>query len=177
MTRNEEGLFQIAETVDGSTERTITLTRISAFSNPERPVLPLEDTDSLWPQDDLFGWFENLSEDLSIDQINPGELSGQRATRFLISVRDDAVCVASDECAFVATNGPVTTEPLAAGESQGFWYLGQGDEDAILAVITDPRSDRQQWLLNVDRQWLQTVDNFLGTIELGEALPNPVNEN
>lgn len=164
--RNADGVFQLGDpSADGGEGRLITFARVSAFANPDNPFVPITDGDDLWPADDLFGWIDALSEQLSVTVIGSHEVGDALALRFLI-LGDAERCEINEECAYLLTNNLVNSLSVPTGGAFGVWYFDQGDEDPIVAVFSSDAS--------VHRQWFSSADQLMATVEFSEIEPNPI---
>lgn len=166
--RHEPGLFQIADPIaEGDRGRSITFARISHFADPADPFAPIGSQGELWPADDVFGWFDELSDTLPFLVVGPTEVGGQSASRFLVAADSDH-CVGGEDCVAFATNHGQTSFTLDEGEYNGVFHLDQGDEDPIVVILSMAQENYFGWY--------SSVDAFLANVTLGEPQPNPLAE-
>ena len=163
--QNEEGIFQISDVSDDGDVRTITFARISHFANPVEPFSPIDSTESLWPTDDLLGWLDALSETMAVQIAGPVDFGGHSATRFLVAGSGEE-CVADQTCAYLATNNLQHEFTAETGDAFGVWFLDQGEEDPVIAILSSGLDDYNSWF------WV--ADQLLFTVEFFETQPNPI---
>lgn len=163
---NSNGRFELLEPASpDSKDRTIALTRISQFSDPQNPHIPFADNAAAWPADDVFGWLENLSDAFVVGGLQPVMVGDLPASRFDIFVADSS-CNTADDCLFLAANHSATSVSLSSDEWARVWYVPQAGEDPIL-IVAASQSD-------ADYTWLRSIDRHLETITFSDVEPNPV---
>ena len=162
---NDAGLLVLHDSVTTTQDRTITIARLSALSDPTRPRLRFEDLDSPWPANDIEGWIDALDNPLSTTRVEQTTLGGNRAVRFELWA-PSSECAAGRACALFATNKGLDTQFVEAGHGYEIWVVTQGAQDPIAIIVDDPRFD--------DSEWRSRARELVSSIGFGPTEPNPV---
>lgn len=164
---NGDGMFVISDISSRAPDdRDLVFIRVGAFSDPEAPNTPIE-TQTPWPNDDLLGWLENLTDDIIATDPIDTNVNGLAAVRVDLRISDEVECGwMPGHCVGFITNNGHDIKGLNKGASYRVWIVEQGEEDPLAIVDGIARDE--------DAAWHLRSDAVLETIGFGDIAPNPV---
>lgn len=146
-------------------DATLTLRRTSLLPDPADPTSAVE-AERGWPAEDLIGWLEALSDEVTAGDLMETTLGGRDATFVELEV-GELSCDRQPECVSYAEDHSTPNQPIfTEGSSYRVWVVDQGEEEPIVVVAAIDDESLTPWF--------DEADLILATVKFETTEPSPV---
>lgn len=163
MLLNENDVVLVTDVMSGNVDdRTIALRRWALLPDPTDPTDPTFGFGSRsgWPADDLAGWIERLSDDVTATVPVRTTLGGRVASSVELAFPCDV-----GSCSPGMPPDTSRVPMFTPGSEYRLWVVDQGPEDPIVVTVAIDNED--------ETAWFDEAEDILATLRFGEVEPNP----